>query len=336
MRKALVTGSSGFVGFWVCKELLNNGFRVIGLDDLDPYYDVNIKVAREKVLEEYAGFSVFRGRLEVEGVLSDLIARETPDLVIHLAAQAGVRHSIDSPRTYLDSNVVGTYELLEACRKYTPKHLMIASTSSAYGSNLEMPYKENLRADHQMSFYAATKKATESFAHSYSHLFNIPTTVFRFFTVYGPWGRPDMALFKFTKAILAGEKFDLYNAGEMTRDFTYVEDLARSIFLLAEQVPARPGGSNSFEHDSLSPVAPWRLVNLGNNERVELLRFVRAIEQATGNIASYNSLPMQPGDVADTLADTSLLQSLTGFKPSTSIEDGVAKFVQWYREYFSI
>ncbi|MFN7165612.1 MAG: NAD-dependent epimerase/dehydratase family protein [Pannonibacter sp.] len=335
MRKALVTGSAGFIGYYLCKRLIADGFEVVGLDAMTDYYDVRLKERRHQMLLQSPNFRALNERVETPGYLVDLLAREKPDVVVHLAAQAGVRYSIEAPRSYLDSNIAGTFELLEAARATPPQHLLIASTSSAYGANTTMPYVETAKADHQMSFYAATKKACEVMSHSYAHLYGLPTTLFRFFTVYGPWGRPDMALFKFTKAILAGEPIDVYNHGDMRRDFTYVEDLVLGIRLLIDAVPQRPAdGEGVPEGDSLSPVAPWRIVNIGNSAPVQLTDYIAAIEAATGRKAIRNLLPMQPGDVPATWADTSLLEHLTGFRPATTVEEGVARFVEWYRGYY--
>ena len=331
MRTALVTGSAGFIGFHVCQRLLADGFRVIGLDVMSDYYDVALKERRHAMLNQHPHFSTVIDAVETPGLLMNLFATEKPDVVIHLAAQAGVRYSIDNPRAYLESNIVGTFELLEAARAYKPQHMLLASTSSAYGANTEMPYTETDRADHQMSFYAATKKATEGMAHSYAHLFGIPVTMFRFFTVYGPWGRPDMALFKFTKAILNGDPIDVYNYGDMKRDFTYIDDLTQGIRLLIDAVPSEP-----VEGDSLSPVAPWRVVNIGNSDAVQLTDFIEAIEAATGRTATRNLMPMQAGDVPATWANADLLRNLTGYAPKTSVKDGVKAFVDWYRDYYKV
>ncbi|KPN63876.1 UDP-glucuronate 4-epimerase [Aliiroseovarius crassostreae] len=333
MPTALVTGSAGFIGHFVCKTLLDEGWRVIGVDCLSDYYSVELKRAREAMLLAYDDYRAVHDKVETPGLLMGLFEGERPEVVIHLAAQAGVRYSIDNPRAYLESNIVGTFELLEAARTHPPRHMLLASTSSAYGANEQMPYVEVDRADHQMSFYAATKKSTEAMAHSYAHLFDLPVTMFRFFTVYGPWGRPDMALFKFTKAILEGQPIDVYNHGDMRRDFTYVEDLVRAIRLLIDAVPERPKAAIP-EHDSLSPVAPFRVVNIGNSNAVPLTRFITAIETALDMPATQNLMPMQPGDVPATWADATLLRELTGYAPQTSIEDGVAAFVSWYRDYF--
>ncbi len=332
MPTALVTGAAGFIGFFTSKRLLAEGYDVIGLDAMTDYYDVSLKDARLAQLQAHERFEFVRARVEDEGVLSGILARGV-DLVVHLAAQAGVRFSIDAPRSYLESNIAGTFELLEAARHHPVKHLMIASTSSAYGANTEFPYCETMRADHQVSFYAATKKACEAMSHSYAHLYDIPTTCFRFFTVYGPWGRPDMALFKFTKAILEGEAIDVYNHGDMKRDFTYVEDLVERLVGLVGCAPQQGQGA---EHDSLSPVAPWRVVNIGNGSPVALMDFIAAIEAATGLSARKNMLPMQPGDVPATWADTTLLEELLGAGTSTDVKQGVAAFVEWYRDYYAV
>ena len=274
--------------------------------------------------------------IEDTGVIIGLFQTHKFDNVIHLAAQTGVRYSIDNPRAYLQSNLIGTFEILEAARAHPPKHMLLASTSSAYGANLDMPYQEIHKADHQMSFYAATKKANESMAHSYAHLFDIPTTMFRFFTVYGPWGRPDMALFKFARAMLAGEPIDVYNHGRMQRDFTYVGDLVEGIRRLIDVIPPLPDDRDAaIDGDSLSPVAPWRAVNIGNGTTIELMDYIRALEDALGITAEKNMMDMQQGDVPVTHASNTLLKQLTGFVPSTPVEEGVAKFVEWYRQAYN-
>lgn len=335
-RTALVTGSSGFIGYHLCQALLAEGWRVAGIDNLSDYYDVALKQRRQAMLAQNPGFSIVNDSIETPGRMMSLFEAHRPDVVIHLAAQAGVRYSIDNPRSYLDSNIVGTFEILEAARAFPPAHMLLASTSSVFGANTEMPYAETAKADHQMSFYAATKKATEAMAHSYAHLFGLPVTMFRFFTVYGPWGRPDMALFKFTKAILAGEPIDVYNHGEMKRDFTYVSDLVAAIRLLIDAVPVRPADGAVPAGDSLSPVAPWRVVNIGNSEPVQLTDFIAAIEAATGRDAIRNLMPMQPGDVPATWADAELLKRLTGYAPKTRVAEGVQAFVDWYRDYYRV
>jgi UDP-glucuronate 4-epimerase len=337
MRTALVTGSAGFIGSFVCDRLLRDGFRVIGLDAMTDYYEVSLKQRRQGRLLQFEYFQAIEDYVETPGLLMELFAREKPDIVVHLAAQAGVRYSIENPRSYLESNIVGTFELLEAGRAYPPQHMLLASTSSAFGANTTMPYREIDKADHQMSFYAATKKATENMAHSYAHLFNLPITMFRFFTVYGPWGRPDMALFRFTKAILENNPIDVYNYGDMRRDFTYIDDLVEAIILLIGAVPKRlTSFDTTTANESLSPVAPWRVVNIGNSEPVQLTEFIEAVEAATGCKATRNLMPMQAGDVPATWADATLLRDLTGYKPKTPIIEGVARFVEWYRDYYSI
>ena len=336
-RTALISGSAGFIGYYLGQRLLTDGFRVIGVDSLSDYYDPNLKRRRQANLLQNAGFSAVNERIETSNLLADLFAEHRPDIVVHLAAQAGVRYSIDNPRSYLESNLVGTFELLEAARAHPPQHMLLASTSSAYGANTEMPYRETMKADHQMSFYAATKKATEAMAHSYAHLFDLPVTMFRFFTVYGPWGRPDMALFKFTRAMLAGEAIDVYNHGEMMRDFTYVEDLVEAIRRLIDAAPIRPESAEDIaKGDSLSPVAPWRVVNIGNSKPVQLGDMIAAIEGALGMEAKRNLMPMQPGDVPATWADAELLRTLTGYVPETDIREGVRRFVAWYRDYYQV
>lgn len=327
-RRALVTGSAGFIGYHLCRRLLADGWQVTGLDALTAYYDVTLKERRHAMLQQSDAFRAVTGQLETPGLVADLA--QGADAIFHLAAQAGVRYSIDAPRSYVDANLIGTYEVLEAARAARPTHLLIASTSSVYGANDAMPYAEVHKADHPMSFYAATKKAGEAMAHSYAHLYGIPTTLFRFFTVYGPWGRPDMALFKFVKAILSDEAIDIYNHGDMRRDFTYVDDLVEGIVRLADVPPLHRAG----EADSLSPVAPHRIVNIGNGSPVGLMEFVAAIEAALGRKARRNLLPMQPGDVPATWADATLIEALTGPLPRTDIAEGVARFVDWYREYY--
>ncbi len=333
-RTALVTGAAGFIGFHLCQRLLADGFTVVGLDSLNDYYEVSLKERRQSMLMQSPGFSMVTTKVETPNALMDLFEKHRFDVVVHLAAQAGVRYSIDNPRAYVEANLIGTFELLEAARAYPPEHMLLASTSSVYGANTEMPYTETDKVDTQMSFYAATKKSNEVMAHSYAHLYDLPTTMFRFFTVYGPWGRPDMALFKFTKAILAGEPIDVYNQGQMQRDFTYVTDLVQGIRLLIDTPPVRvdavPKG------DSQSPVAPWRAVNIGNSDSVPLMDFIQAIEDALGQKAQKNMMPMQAGDVPATWANANLLRDLTGYAPQTDVKSGVAEFVKWYRDYYQV
>ena len=332
-RTALVTGSAGFIGFHLSARLLAQGWRVVGLDCLSPYYDVTLKQRRHAQLQENPNFTPVIGKLEDPGQLMALFADHQPDAVIHLAAQAGVRHSIDAPRDYLESNLVGTFELLEAARAHPPAHMLLASTSSVYGANTDMPFNERMQVETQMSFYAATKKATESMAHSYAHLYGLPTTMFRFFTVYGPWGRPDMALFKFTRAMLADEPIDIYNHGRMSRDFTYIDDLIDGICGLIEAVPGKDAVSG---RDSLSPVAPFRAVNIGANAPTPLMDYIQALETALGFEAKKNMMEMQAGDVPATWADAGLLQDLTGVRAQVDVATGVGHFVNWYRDYYQV
>lgn len=332
MKTALVTGSAGFIGYHTCARLLADGWKVVGVDAMTDYYEVALKDSRLALLREAEAFVPVAARIEEPGLLHDLFEEHRPETVIHLAAQAGVRYSIENPESYVQANLVGTFRLLEAMRAFPPAHSLLASTSSAYGANTEMPYVETMKTDHQVSFYAATKKANESMAHSYAHLYDLPTTMFRFFTVYGPWGRPDMAPHKFTKAIFEGRPIDVYNHGEMARDFTYVTDLVDGIVRLIGAVP----GTEPVEGDSLSPVAPYRVVNIGNSESVPLMDFIGAIEAATGITAEKNMMEMQPGDVTATWADASLLQHLTQYKPKTPVNEGVARFVAWYRDYYNV
>lgn len=337
-KTALVTGAAGFIGYHISKRLLDEGWRVIGLDCMSSYYDVSLKESRESILLQNASYVSVHEQVETPNVLMNLFEAERPNIVVHLAAQAGVRYSIENPRAYLESNINGTFELLEAARANPPEHMLLASTSSVYGANNDMPYKETARADHQMSFYAATKKSTENMAHSYSHLYDLPITMFRFFTVYGPWGRPDMALFKFTKAILNGEKIDVYNNGDMSRDFTYIDDLVLGIKLLIS-TPPKPLCSDQRSHvviDRNSKVAPFRVVNIGNSQPAKLLDFITAIETSIGRKAFKNFMPLQAGDVLTTWSDTSLLKALTGYQPNTEITTGVQKFVDWYRGFYNV
>ena len=329
MLRVLVTGSAGFIGFHTCSRLLQQGATVLGIDNFSDYYDPALKEARSAILENHPGFTLVRASIEDRAAFGDAWRDFRPDIVIHLAAQAGVRYSIDQPDSYIGANIIGTYNLFELARHHPVQHLLLASTSSVYGANTDMPFAETQRTQTPMSLYAATKGATELIGHSYSHLYAIPMTFFRFFTVYGPWGRPDMALFKFTRAMLAGEPIDIYNRGDMVRDFTYVEDLCEAVVRLIDAVP----GTEPVAGDSLSPVAPHRIVNIGGGEPTRLLDYITALEAALGAQAKRNLLPMQPGDVPATEASAELLERLTGFRPATPVREGVAAFVDWYREY---
>lgn len=335
--KVLVTGSAGFIGFHTARRFLEDGHGVVGFDGFTEYYDLRLKRRRVEILGSYPAFTSVEGMLEDVALLTDTIEQHQPELVIHLAAQAGVRYSIENPAAYISANIVGTFNLLEALRYNKPKHLLVASTSSTYGGNTVFPFAETARTAFPVSLYAATKSSGEAITHSYASLFGIPTTCFRFFTVYGPWGRPDMALFKFVDRILHDEAIDVYGNGEMSRDFTYIDDLIEGIARLSRVIPQAQGTeSNLGELDSVSPVAPWRVVNIAGGQPVPLMRFVRAIESTLGLEAKKNMLPMQAGDVTDTLASPNLLMSLTNFKPAVPIEYGVKAFVDWYRNYFHV
>ncbi|MEP0189434.1 MAG: NAD-dependent epimerase/dehydratase family protein [Erythrobacter sp.] len=337
MRTVLITGSAGFIGFHLAQLLLAEGFRVVGYDGLTDYYDVKLKKRRHQMLMQNQHFTCQTGMLEDMDALHTLAMAEKPDVIVHLAAQAGVRYSLENPRAYLDSNLIGTFNVMECARELEVDHLLMASTSSVYGANEEMPFDEREKCDTQLTFYAATKKANEAMAHSYAHLWNLPTTMFRFFTVYGPWGRPDMALFKFTRGILEGTPIDIYNNGEMHRDFTYVADLVRGIRLLIDAAPVRPDSKDDIaDWDSLSPVAPWRVANIGNSDKVRLMDFVEAIEAECGREAVKNFMPMQKGDVPATWANATLLKELTGYTPQTDVREGIKHFVAWYRDYYAV
>lgn len=335
--KILVTGSAGFIGFHLSEALLQAGHRVVGYDGMTSYYDVALKKRRHQLLSQHEHFRREENMLEDYDRLRAIALEEKPDVIVHLAAQAGVRYSLENPRAYVDANLLGAFNVMEVARELEVKHLLMASTSSVYGANEKIPFAETDKADAPMTLYAATKKANEAMAHSYAHLHGIPTTMFRFFTVYGPWGRPDMALFKFTKGVLEGASIDVYNKGDMYRDFTYVTDLVRGIELLIDQPPEAPDArSRAIEGDSLSPNAPHRVVNIGNGNKVRLVDFIEAIETACGRTAIKNFMPMQKGDVPATWADNSLLRTLTGYAPQTDVREGVQKFVDWYREYYSV
>lgn len=332
----LVTGAAGFIGFHLSKKLVEVGNEVTGLDNLNDYYDVRLKQSRLKVLQGVSGFTFVQTDLNNKKELDALFEKKTFEVVINLAAQAGVRYSITNPYAYLDSNLIGFLNVLEACRHFAPKHLIYASSSSVYGANKKMPFSVHDNVDHPLSLYAASKKANELMAHAYSNLYQLPTTGLRFFTVYGPYGRPDMALFIFTKAILEGKPIDVYNFGKMKRDFTYVDDIVEGIVKLIPQIPAGNKNWKGLRPDPATSLAPYRLFNIGNNKPIELLRFIEVLEEKLKKKAIKNFLPLQDGDVEETYADITDLQKETGFTPSTSIEEGIEKFVYWYREYYKI
>ena len=334
-KRIFITGTAGFIGYHLAKLLIAQGHIVGGYDGMTDYYDIRLKQCRHALLNQHEGFSATEAMLEDQERLQTAVSSFKPDVIVHLAAQAGVRYSIDNPRAYLDANIVGTFNVLEAARAVGVQHLLMASTSSVYGANTHMPFTETERVATPLTFYAASKLANEAMGHSYAHIYNLPITMFRFFTVYGPWGRPDMALFKFTKGIIDGTPIDIYNNGDMWRDFTYVEDLVRGIAGLIDTAPQRPEKPEDISPgDSLSPAGPFRVVNIGNSEKVRLMDFVDAIEAEIGKKAIRNYMPMQQGDVPATWADASLLQSLTGYRPETPFREGVARFVRWYRDYY--
>jgi UDP-glucuronate 4-epimerase len=334
--RILVTGAAGFIGFHLAKRLLERGDAIVGLDDMNAYYDVALKEARVGELRRLPRFTFANADLAQQDAMQAAFASGRFDAIVNLAAQAGVRYSLENPRAYVGANVAGFMNVLEGARRHGTNHLVFASTSSVYGLNTSLPFSEEQNTDHPMSLYAATKKANEAMAHSYAHLFRIPCTGLRFFTVYGPWGRPDMALFKFTRGILAGEPIPVFNEGRMVRDFTYIDDIVEGIVRVIDR-PAQP--DPAWDGDDPNPAtssAPWRIYNIGNNQRVELMTYIRAIEKATGKQAKLQLLPMQAGDVVATEADTSALEEATGFRPKTSVEEGVAKFVEWYRGYYKV
>lgn len=332
--KVLVTGAAGFIGFHLCRRLLERGDAVVGLDNLNAYYDVSLKRARLERLQSHAGFRFEHVDLAGAPEMARVFAQGRFDAIVNLAAQAGVRYSLENPHAYVDSNVTGFLNVLEGARRHGTGHLVFASTSSVYGINTRMPFDERQNTDHPVAFYAATKKANEAMAHAYAHLFGIPSTGLRFFTVYGPWGRPDMALFKFTRGILAGEPIPVFNEGRMIRDFTYVDDIVEGIVRVIDR-PAEPDPDwDGDDPDPATSSAPWRIYNIGNHRRVELMAYIRALEDALGKKAKLDLLPMQQGDVRATEADTSALEAATGFRPDTPIEEGVRRFVAWYREYY--
>jgi UDP-glucuronate 4-epimerase len=331
----LITGTAGFIGFHLARRLLDEGHFVVGFDGMTPYYDVKLKEKRTAILARSNGFKAVTGMLEDKAALDRAAELAEPDVIVHLAAQAGVRYSLENPRSYVDSNLVGSFNILELARNLQPKHLLLASTSSVYGANEKIPFAESDKADEQMTIYAATKKSMELMAHSYAHLFNVPTTAFRFFTVYGPWGRPDMALFKFVDAIKNDRPIEIYGEGKMSRDFTYIDDLVESIVRLIGVVPSEENRVVSETViDTLSKNAPFRVVNIGGGQPVGLMSFVETIEAMLGKPAIRKMLPMQPGDVHNTYAVPDLLIALTGFKPQIEVDEGVKRFVEWYQENY--
>ena len=331
----LITGTAGFIGFHLARRLLDEGHFVVGFDGMTPYYDVRLKEKRTAILARSNGFKAVTGMLEDKAALDQAAELAEPDVIVHLAAQAGVRYSLENPRSYVDSNLVGSFNILELARNLQPKHLLLASTSSVYGANEKIPFAESDKADEQMTIYAATKKSMELMAHSYAHLFNIPTTAFRFFTVYGPWGRPDMALFKFVDAIKNDRPIEIYGEGKMSRDFTYIDDLVEGIVRLIGVVPSEENRVVSDTViDTLSKNAPFRIVNIGGGQPVGLMTFVETIETMLGKKAIRKMLPMQPGDVHNTYAVPDLLVALTGFKPQIEVDEGVRRFVEWYQENY--
>lgn len=331
--KYLVTGAAGFIGFHVAERLLARGHDVVGLDNLNPYYDPNLKLARLARLDGKERFSFVRIDITDRSSMHDLFAREGFNRVIHLAAQAGVRYSVTNPHAYVESNVTGFLHVLEGCRETEVEHLTYASTSSVYGLNADMPFSPSRGADHPVSLYGATKKANEMMAHAYAHLFRIPCTGLRFFTVYGPWGRPDMALFLFAEAMLAGRPITLYNEGRMVRDFTFIDDIAEGVVRVSECPPVANPDWDAVRHDPATSSAPYRLFNIGNHQPTSLMHYVKALEDALGVRAEIRYAPMQPGDVAATHADVEALVACTGFRPSTPVVEGVRRFADWYRGY---
>ena len=336
MAKILVTGAAGFIGYHTSARLLARGDEVVGLDNVNDYYNPTLKEARLARLAPNAGFRLVRKELGDRAGVEQLFRDERFDRVIHLAAQAGVRYSITNPHTYIESNVVGFLHILEGCRHHGVQHLTYASSSSVYGANTAMPFSVHQNVDHPVSLYAATKKANELMAHTYSHLYNLPTTGLRFFTVYGPWGRPDMALFLFTKAILEGRAIDVFNFGKMRRDFTFIDDIVEGVIRTSDHIASPNNAWNSDAPDPATSKAPYRIYNIGNNNPVELMHLIETLEKALGRVAAKNLLPIQPGDVPATFANVDALVQDVGFAPQTSIEDGVARFVSWYRSYYNI
>lgn len=331
--KYIITGTAGFIGNHTALRLLNEGHEVIGIDNFNSYYDVNLKEARNERLKNHPNFLLYREGIENLGRIQEIFKEHRPDIVIHLAAQAGVRYSLVNPEAYTRANITGTLSILEACRAFPVQHLVYASTSSVYGANTQLPFKESVGVDHPLTLYAATKRGNELMAHSYSYLFKIPTSGLRFFTVYGPWGRPDMALFLFTKNILEGKPIDIFNNGDMERDFTYIDDIVSGIINVSNINPLESILNKAHQPDQ-SMVAPYQIYNIGNNKRVQLMHYVKVIEEVLGIKAEKNFLPMQNGDVQRTFASVDKLEKNAGYKPSTPVEVGVKNFVKWYKSYY--
>jgi UDP-glucuronate 4-epimerase len=334
MRKILVTGAAGFIGFHLSRRLLERGDEVVGLDNLNPYYDVTLKEARLSLLEKHGAFRFIRADIADRKAMAALFTEERPDIVVNLAAQAGVRYSLENPHAYVESNLVGFMNILEGCRHQSAKHLVFASSSSVYGANTRMPFSVHDNVDHPLSLYAATKKANELMAHTYASLYGLPCTGLRFFTVYGPWGRPDMALFLFTRAILENRPIDVFNEGRMERDFTYIDDIVEGVARIMERIPAPNAAWNGARPDPSISFAPYRLYNIGNNRPVKLMDFIAILEDHLGRKAQKHFLPMQAGDVPATFADVDDLMTDADFKPATPIEEGIGRFVAWYRDYY--
>jgi len=335
-QKTLITGVAGFIGFHLAQRLLTDGHEIVGIDNVNDYYDVGLKEARLAELKNHKGFAFERVDLVDKTAVDKIFETNAPRGVVHLAAQAGVRYSLQNPYAYLDSNITGFLNILEACRHFMPRHLIFASSSSVYGANKKIPFSTHDNVDHPLALYAASKKANELMAHAYASLYNIPSTGLRFFTVYGPYGRPDMALFLFTKAILEGKPIDVYNFGRMQRDFTFVSDIVESIARLLPKPPAGDPDWDAQHPDPSTSFAPYRLFNIGNNQPVDLLQFIEVLEEKLGQKAIKNFLPMQPGDVEATYADVADLEEAVNFRPSVSIEEGIGKFVDWYRSYYKV
>ncbi|MBV1880918.1 MAG: NAD-dependent epimerase [Pseudomonadales bacterium] len=334
--KVLVTGTAGFIGSTLAIRLLERGDEVIGVDNLNDYYDVNLKLARLNRVKQYAGFTEIRGDIENRDLMESTFKKHKPSRVVNLAAQAGVRYSLENPHAYIEANIIGFTNILEGCRHHEVEHLVYASSSSVYGANTKMPFSVHHNVDHPVSLYAATKKANELMAHTYSHLYQIPTTGLRFFTVYGPWGRPDMALFLFTKNILEGKPIDVFNYGNHRRDFTYIDDIVEGIIRTLDHVAPPNPNWNGDDPDSATSKAPYRLYNIGNNSPVELTHYIETLEKCLGKKAEQNLLPLQLGDVPDTYADVQALVDDVNYQPKTSIEEGIANFVEWYREFYKV